>query len=176
MKSYTGRHSLNTTPSATCQNTASWNIHDLVLKIILFCGTFFPPLPLYTICTVFSFTQSGHYRDTFFFQISTLLLACLGVRLSGNATAVIIKEEGVEGWWGGGSDIAARLTEIWRWHGWKRPQITPVWFGGLKIYLYICTQWRGWVWLVDRRAGERSQACREGYGRSMDSFPLVLGG
>ena len=29
---------------------------------------------------------------------------------------------------------------------------------------------------MDMRAVERSQACREGYGRSMDSFPLVLRG
>lgn len=42
-------------------------------------------------------------------------------------------------------------------------------------WLDVRLQWCGWKWRTDRQAVQRSQACREGYGRSMDKFSFGLG-
>lgn len=121
MEFYTGRHSLlNTTPSANYQNTASWNVHDLVLKIILlfFVVLFF----FFFLHNMYSFlSHSQVVRDTS--QISALL-ACPGIRLSGNATAGIII---IKSWrrWREKVSHCSKFTQI-------SPHVTPVWFGGVK--------------------------------------------
>lgn len=101
-------------------------------------------------------------RDTS--RISTLL-ACPGVRLSGKCHCCDNQREE-----GGRKNL--NLQQIYR----NLVLETTLNNSGLIQRFKSYVQWCRWVWLVDRRAVERSQACREGYGRSMDSFPLVLGG
>lgn len=103
MKFYTaGRQFNNTTPSASYQNAASWNIHDLVLKIVIFSSS-----QVYTICTVFP--PRG--------QISALLV-CPGVKIITNE-----EEEKVCGCVVlGGVSTGADLN----------PQTSPVWCGDFK--------------------------------------------
>lgn len=166
MEFYTGRHSLHTTPSAKDQNTVSWNIHDLVL---IFFFLLPPPFFLFFKRSMYSFlSHSQVIKETP--DLYAARVPCSHTQRKchrcDNQTgrrkiAVNLQKSR--------ADVDSNhLKPHWMIQGFKNI--------GLYIFIYIRI-YDGWVWRSGRRAVERSQACRrEGYGRSMDSFPLVQGG